>query len=57
MHPIGCVAFDLNLASAVVEQMFAAFEALKPMPFDAANVATIPAAPGVYQLLHRQQLV
>jgi hypothetical protein len=57
MHPIGCAAFDLNLASAVVEQMVAAFEALKPMPLDAANVATIPAAPGVYQLLHRQQLV
>ena len=57
MKTIGCAAFDLNLASAVVEQMVAAFEALTPVPLNESNVSTIPTAPGVYQLLHKECLV
>ncbi len=57
MKTIGCAAFDLNLASAVVEQMVAAFEALTPVPLVESNVSTIPTAPGVYQLLHKERLV
>jgi hypothetical protein len=57
MEPIGCKQFDLNLAKAVVEQMVAAFESLVPVALDSANTAALPAAPGVYQLLHKHSLV
>jgi hypothetical protein len=57
MELIGCRQFDLNLAKAVVEQMVAAFESLDPVALVSANTAAVPAAPGVYQLLHKRSLV